>query len=76
MDFNKIKDNKRQVQEEGHEFDECQAGSCQKTVKVVVAKKQAVQHENRADQIEAFACRRQEEVARLIDDIYFLRDPL
>ena len=51
------------------EFDE-------KEVEMEVAKKQAAQHENHADQIKAVARRRQEEVARLTDNIDYLRDAL
>ena len=47
-----------------------------KEVEVAVAKKRAVQHENCADQIEAVARLRQEEVAQLTDDIDYLRDVL
>ena len=47
-----------------------------KDVEVAVAKKQAVQNDNRADQIEAVARRQQEEVAWLTDDIDYLRDML
>ena len=47
-----------------------------KEVELVVAKKQAFQHDNCAGQIEAVACRRQEDVAWLTDDIYSLRDAL
>ena len=43
---------------------------------MLVEKKQAVQHENRADQIEAVARRRQEEVALLANDIDSLQDVL
>ena len=44
-----------------------------KEVEVAVAKKKAVQHENCADQIEAVARLRQEEVAQLTEDIDSLR---
>ena len=43
---------------------------------MAVAKKQAVQHDNHADQIEAVARRWQEEVAQLTNDIDSLRDAL
>ena len=45
-----------------------------KEVEVVASKKQAVQHDNRVDQIEAIARRWQEEVARLTDNIEYLQD--
>ena len=45
-------------------------------MEVAVAKKQAVQHENRADKIEVVARRQEEEVARLTNDIDSLRDAL
>ena len=48
----------------------------EKEVEVAVAKKQAVQHENHAVQIEAVSRRRQDKVARLNDDIDSLRDVL
>ena len=48
----------------------------EKEVEVAVSKKQAVQHENHADQIEAVSRRRKEEVARLTDNIDYLRDAL
>ena len=41
-----------------------------------MAKNQAVQHENRADHIEAVARHRQEEFSKLTDDIDYLRDAL
>ena len=47
-----------------------------KKVEVAVAKNQSVQHENRADQIEAVARRQQEEVSGLTDDIDYLQDAL
>ena len=47
-----------------------------KEVEVAVAKKQAVQHENRADKIEAVARRQQEEVSWLTEDIDYLQDAL
>ena len=43
---------------------------------MAVTKKKAVQHENCADQIEAVARRRQEEVSRLTNDTDSLRDAL
>ena len=48
----------------------------EKEVEVAVAKKQATQHENHADQIEAVARRRKKEVARLTNDIDYLREAL
>ena len=48
----------------------------EKEVEVAVAKKQAVQHANHADQIEAIACSWQEEVAWLTGDIDSLRELL
>ena len=44
-----------------------------KEVEVEVANKQAVHHENRANQIDDVSRRRQEEVARLTDNIYSLQ---
>ena len=41
---------------------------------MAVEQKQAVQHDNHADHIEALACRRQEEVARLTENIESLQD--
>ena len=48
----------------------------EKEVEVAVEKKQAVQHETTADNIEAVAHRRQKEVAQLINNIDSLRDAL
>ena len=45
-------------------------------MEVAVAKKQAVQHENLTDQIEAVDRRQQEEVSQLTDYIDSLRDVL
>ena len=47
-----------------------------KEVEVEVAKKQAVLHENHANQIEAVARRQQEKAARLTDNIDYLQDAL
>ena len=47
-----------------------------KEVEVAVEKNYNVQHENHADQIEAVACRRKEEVSWLTNDIDSLQDVL